>query len=444
MLSTLCTLSTLIFYKESPTFQNLQLLFLYVILFKAGIRFLPDGSVFTYDETIEMWQHRLRRYVCLERKFVLLMGFTIVSESGFDHTWIPNSFICDYMPSANGNFVKLYLYLMMSYQQPASSGELSVPALADCMECTENDVLRALHYWQREELLILKEKDGEILEIILCEPSSGNKTVSATAATVENSKEVSVGSASRKAAKIFTTEPLIQTEHPIPDKQNYTPLQAEALMKDAEIDHAISAVEQLLGEPVSPAHLQMILYFMCDIGFSAPLLVTLYETAVHKGKKKPNYIEAIGISWAKKGIETPEQAQEESASFSGRYALVSNAFGIRRSLAPAEREIIDSWDSYHFADNIIEEACRRTILQTGDANLNYASKILENWHRKQVVSLQDIEKCDKSYKHQKKNNGNTKKVIVGSKNQFQNFPQRTYTQNDYNSLERQLLQGQRN
>lgn len=372
------------------------------------------------------------------------MGFTIISESGCDYTRIPNSFICNYMPSANGNFVKLYLYLMMACQQPASVREFSVPSLADCMECTENDISRALHYWQREDLLILKEKDGEILEIILREPSSDNKTAPVAATTVaEDNTQAPVGSTGRPAAKPFVPAPLIQTEHPVPDKQNYTPLQAEALMKDEEIDHAISAVEKLLGEPVSPAHLQTILYFMCDVGFSAPLLVTLYETAVHKGKRKPNYIEAIGISWAKKGIETPEQAQQESSSFSGRYALVANTFGIHRSLAPAEREIIDSWDSYHFADNIIEEACRRTILQTGDTNLNYASRILENWHKKQVISLQDIEKCDESYKRQKKNSTNTKKVIV-NKNQFQNFPQRTYSQKDYNSLERQLLQGQKN
>lgn len=369
------------------------------------------------------------------------MGFTIVSESGCGYTRIPNSFICDYMPSANGNFVKLYLYLMMACQQPAATRELSVPSLADCMECTENDILRALHYWQREELLILKEENGEILGIVLREPFSGSNP--ASAATVENAAESTVADTDMPSERFSVPAPLAQSEHPIPDKQNYTPLQAEALMKDQEIDRAISAVEQLLGEPVSPAHLQMILYFMCDIGFSAPLLITLYETAIHKGKKKPNYIEAIGISWAKKGIETPEQAQEESSSFSGRYALVSNAFGIRRSLAPAEREIIDGWESYHFADNIIEEACRRTILQTGDANLNYASKILENWHKKQVVSLQDIEKCDESYKRQKRNSGNTKKIIV-SKNQFQNFPQRSYSQKDYNSLERQLLQGQRN
>ena len=350
------------------------------------------------------------------------MGFSITSDSENEYTQIPNSFICNYMPAANGNFVKLYLHLMMVCQQSVPARELSVSMLADCMECTENDILRALHYWQREGLLTLQERENTIFGISLCKPDSRREEKT---------------SPSPDPAEDSSTELLV------PDRQDYTPLQSEALMKDAEIDRAVSTVEQILGEPVSPAHLQTILYFMCDVGFSPALLAALYETAVQKGKKRPSYIEAIGISWAKKGIRTPEQAREESASFSGKYALVSRAFGIRRSLAPAECEIIDSWDSYHFSDSIIEEACKRTILQTGGANLHYASRILENWHKKNVITLQDIESCDASHKRQKRNTGTGKKIVV-SQNQFQNFPQRTYSQKDYHSLERQLLQGQRN
>lgn len=371
------------------------------------------------------------------------MGFCISSDSDKKYTQIPNLFIRNFMPSANGNYVKVYLYLMMIYQQTTSPAEeLSVTMLADHMECTENDIIRALHYWQREGLLKLEEAAGEIRALTLCEPTtvSGIGDASMTATAAESALPHVPGHLSLDTDTACSDE--LTTEHPVPDKQNYTPLQAEALMKDREIDRAITSVEQILGEPVSPAHLQIILYFMCDVGFSPALLVTLYETAVHKGKKKANYIEAIGISWAKKGIHTPEEAKEESASFNRHYVLVANAFGIRRTLAPAEREIIDQWDSYHFADSVIEEACRRTILQTGDANLNYASKILESWHKKNVVSLQDIEKCDESHRRQKKNEG-THRTVVVNKNQFQNFPQRAYSSGDYSSLERKLLQGQR-
>lgn len=369
------------------------------------------------------------------------MGFTITTEREAGFTQISNLFLHNYMPMANGNFVKIYLYLQMASQHPEDAGELSVSGLADQMECTENDIIRSLHYWQREGLIDLQEENGDIRRISLRELSQ--KTVSAHTASAVTAQEISAAEEPRQDKSPDKTADLSKTsEVSIPDKQTYTPLQAEALVKDVEINCTINAVEQLLGSPVSPAHLQTILYFMCDIGFSSELLVTLYETAVRKGKKQPQYIEAIGISWARKGITTPEEAREEAASFSGRYALVSRALGITRGLAPAERSIIDSWNPYHFADSIIEEACKRTVLQTGDTNLNYVSKILEDWHKKQVISLQDVEKCDESYKKQRRNHSEKKKS-VSQKNQFQNFPQRTYSQDDYNNLERQLLQGQK-
>ncbi len=160
-------------------------------------------------------------------------------------------------------------------------------------------------------------------------------------------------------------------------------------------------------------------------------------------KKKTNYIEAIGLSWASQGITTPQEAETESANFSGRYAIVARAFGIQGGLKPDQMKIVDGWEAYHFTDSIIAEACKRTVLQTGDANFPYLSKILKNWHKQQVNSLQDIEKCDESYKRQRKSTGASQKPAP-KKNQFQNFPQRAYSNQDFNALEKQLLQGRKN
>lgn len=387
------------------------------------------------------------------------MSFSILSGHDTGHTLVPDVFLEQYMPSADGSFVKLYLYLLMLYQQRRNDNQLSVSFLADRMECTEKDILRALRYWQREGLLEIKESQGEIENILLCEiiSSHGPETppkgivTSREIVSQENNPDTAKASASDDVIHTrWETDGVVRNLPPAaarsfdaPTKQTYTPMQAEALRKDSEIDGAIDAIEQLLGEPVSPAHLQTILYFMCDVGFSSELLVTLYRVATKKGKRKPNYIEAIGISWASQGITTPQEAENEAANFSGRYALVSKAFGIQGNLKPAQMEIIDSWEMYHFADNIIAEACKRTVLQTGDANFQYASKILENWHSKQVISLQDIEKCDESYKNKKKSTGNSGKPSA-KRNHFQNFPQRSYSANDYSSLEKQLLQSQKN
>lgn len=68
-------------------------------------------------------------------------------------TLIHNSFIENYMPEANGDYVKVYLYLAKCIQYQESG--LSISSLADRMDNTEKDVIRALQYWEKRNLLQL-------------------------------------------------------------------------------------------------------------------------------------------------------------------------------------------------------------------------------------------------------------------------------------------------
>ncbi len=354
------------------------------------------------------------------------MGFTISSEYTVDMTFIPNWFIRDYMPSANGNFIKMYLYLAMMCETPREETDLSVNSLADYLECTENDVLRALRYWQKEGLVSFTKEDGQITSIALLDHRD-----------TANSEAVASDDASSTSIWQRKEEP----DRPIPVRQHYTPSQAEALIKDQEIDQTISGVERMMGRTISATHLQMILYFMCDVGFTQEMILAMYQTALSKGKDSPKYIEAIGINWAKKGYKTLKQAKDESSEYRGIYHLVSKTLGIDRTLAPAERDVIDSWRDYDFPDEVLEEACRRTVLQTGTTNLKYVSGILEKWHAKHVTSLADIEKIDAEFQKKRKASASTqsKQKASTKKNQFQNFPQRTYSEEDYDNLEQKLM-----
>ena len=78
-------------------------------------------------------------------------------------TMLPDDFIDYYMPRANGDFVKIYLFLLRSVhaQTPAPT----ISSLADVFRLTERDVDRALRYWQEAGLLDLKYKGEELDEI---------------------------------------------------------------------------------------------------------------------------------------------------------------------------------------------------------------------------------------------------------------------------------------
>lgn len=361
------------------------------------------------------------------------MGFSLTNHFSQTTTQVSNLFIDKYMPHANGSFVKVYLFLLR--QAGSSSPILTIENMADMLSNTEADIMRALRYWENQGIITLSEKNGQIENICLLplvpdEPVPFSTAASFTESVQESAAAINEGKVPKNLH--------IETTPSLPERHNYSPLQAEALKKDAEIDSCLSMVEALLGTTLADSHMQLILYLMSDLGFSLELVITLYETALSRGKSKPRYIEAIALDWAGKGIHTSGEAEEEASSFNHTYTIVSKALGIKRTLAPAEKAIIDKWEVYHFPDAVLEEACNRTVLQSGDTNLNYTSKILEDWYNKGVTSLKDIEECDKSYFRQK--NSGTNRITSISKNKFQNFPQRDYSKTDYADLEKQLLQ----
>ena len=96
--------------------------------------------------------------------------FTLTTGASVGTTSISNIFLDEYMPGANGEYVKVYLYLLRSLGD--STRELSVIGLADVLDCTESDILRAFKYWEKQGLLKLEcNASNVLLGIYLCEPS---------------------------------------------------------------------------------------------------------------------------------------------------------------------------------------------------------------------------------------------------------------------------------
>ena len=78
--------------------------------------------------------------------------FTLTTGASVGTTSISNIFLDEYMPGANGEYVKVYLYLLRSLGD--STRELSVIGLADVLDCTESDILRAFKYWEKASIFV--------------------------------------------------------------------------------------------------------------------------------------------------------------------------------------------------------------------------------------------------------------------------------------------------
>ena len=78
-------------------------------------------------------------------------ALTLKNHFQGNSTIVENDFIDHYMASANGEYVKVYLLLLRHLN--ANSGNLSICGLADFLDCTEKDILRAFSHWSEEGLL---------------------------------------------------------------------------------------------------------------------------------------------------------------------------------------------------------------------------------------------------------------------------------------------------
>ena len=349
---------------------------------------------------------------------------------------LPNIFIDEYMPSANGDYVKVYLYLVRCMQDLQS--DITITAIADRLDNTEKDILRALSYWEKVGLLTLdKNADHEITAIALTNLSGSNCTDHAAAAS-----EACV-SAEPAPAPVQSVPESNRPAAPAPfAKPHYTESQINQITSDDEVKWMMNIIEVYLEHPLRPVDVQLIMYLYESLGFSRELIMYLYEYCISKGKKNASYIETVALAWHKEGIDTVEKAEASSAAYNSNYNAVAKAFGITNGLGAIHQQIINKWSvKYKFSCELMVEACNRTMLKTGKASFEYAESILESWFKQGVKSLKDIESLDAA--HKKSSSRSTaaekKPAAKTSTNKFNAFPQREYSESDYSDLEQKLM-----
>lgn len=401
-------------------------------------------------------------------------------------TSIHNTFIEKYMLHANGSYVKVYLYLSKCIQ--AGEEDLSISSLADQMENTEKDVIRALNYWEKQGLMRLtRGEDGEeILGIDVLNPdetlsaqeesrsfadlsagngdttgtsakrSSSNKDThsslagaasdshSATDASTDNDAKASEQkpehSKTTAASKAQTASPSISTVEARPKSSHKTiQVTTEQMNRLAENDDfcwTSNVVESYLGRPVKPKELQLITYLYDTLHFSSELILHLYEYCISLGKTSTSYIEKVAIAWDEKQVKTPDDAQNATIEYNTTYNAVSKAMALGRPLAAIEKDFVDRWQNQWSMDlSVILEACNRTLLKLQHGDFKYAEAIVERWHRSGVHTLADIQKADEAFANEKameraaKHNGSDSGTVQHKRSQAETA-----------ALERQLLQ----
>lgn len=346
-------------------------------------------------------------------------------------TVLDNEFIDHYMVRANGEYVKVYLLLLRHMNQ--SSGYLSVSELADLLECTEKDILRALRYWKSEGLL-------DYLDDTPDDPSPKSTAPSPAASSGLHDVQSGYMTSSIPADSVSDSAALAST----------TNIQQYRSRKErAEFKELLFVAEQYLGKTLSATDIDQITYFYDTLNMSAELIEYLIEYCVENGHKSMHYINKVALSWHEENITTVNLAKTSSFLYNKNCYCVLNAYGIKgRGPAASEIAYIRKWsEEYGFALEVILEACDRTMNSIHQPSFDYTDSILKRWKDKNVRQLKDIDAVDADYRKEKerakelakerKRQQQTQKPVSSQNNKFNNFDGRSY---DMNDLERRLVQ----
>ena len=382
-----------------------------------------------------------------------MTAINISSDIATSFTTVSDIFIDQYMPKANGEFVKVYLYLLRA--TGSGAGIATISEIADHFSNTEADIIRALNYWASEGILQVQTgADGQIIGINLCSLSvSGMQAAqsniqsavadnaaqnnlqngvvnNATQNNLQNSvvnnatqnilkngvvnnatqNNLQNGVVNNAAQNISTANIRMQdsvveklksqtTDKPASSQKEYTLDEIKEFRKNPDISELFFIIETYLKHTLSSTDTNMVLYWLDVLHFSTDLVEYLVEYCITKGHSSLRYMNKVALGWADAGIKTVDQAKDDAAAHSQIYYSVMKALGITgRNLVDSEVSLINKWvGEYGFDIELVKAACSKTISAIQKPSFEYTDSILANWRKKDVHTLKDVEVLDANF-----------------------------------------------
>ena len=343
-------------------------------------------------------------------------------------TSVSNVFTDEYMNKANGEFVKIYLHLLRMVSKIKNEPEeFSTEKIADHFGILESDVYRALSYWNDEEVLSLSFNDEGKIEGVLI--NNYIQTKAASSRVLHQDESVDVNMLAKASGESVAVPASTSKEFIVPVKKKRTASEITRLADDSRIKELCFLAEQYLSITLSPAATNSIIYMVEDLKLDSDLIEYLLES----GETSLSKIEKKAVAYAKRGITTLEDAKQEEM-FRGQITkAIYKIFG-EESPTPVKREIdfIRKWhDDFKFSDEIIIEACHRTMAHTHKGSFEYTDSILTNWYNNGALSKEAIEKLDDEHSKKQSSKFNKK----ASKKASKKIESHTY---DFKELEKKL------
>ncbi|MFA7532991.1 MAG: DnaD domain protein [Tissierellaceae bacterium] len=337
------------------------------------------------------------------------MSFTLeTTDMDLGDTPIENIFINDFMPMANGTYVKVYLLGYKYAHDKDEKLEITNQIIAKHLEIPLEDVLSAWDFW---------EKKGIIKKLDIKEESKHDykvKFLNLKQLYIKNNLRIfGLKDQEKKTSKTLGPKELIDA--------NQIPI----------INQMFNSIDDIMRRQTVVTEKQKILSWIEDYNMNPDVIEKAFRYGVErKGVRNINYVEGIIRNWYDDGLTNMDAVMEHFKTQDEkyyRYQRVLRALGMdKRSPSENDMKVIDKWfDEYKFSMEVVLKGCEGSS-KVANPNVNYIDGILSSWHKKGIKTVEDIEEKDKPQEKKPFTTSKTpQKKGSPIKTRFHNFEQRS-------------------
>lgn len=313
----------------------------------------------------------------------------------YSDTLVPDVFITEYLPSLEGDFVKVYIYCVFlgSRNKRASADDIA-KKLDMPPERVESAFIRL------EELGILKRTATDIV--------------------LNDLKEMEIKKLYRP--KITSTA----------DEA------AQSIERNKKRNKVIASINNAFFQgTMSPSWYTDIDAWFDKYQFDEDVMFALFKHCYdYKGLSRP-YITKVAESWHSKNIKNSfdlDKYSLESQKFKDIRSKVMKKLRKQGFLTEYEEAYLERWvNEYGYDFDIIEQALKRTTSAV-TPSFEYINSILTDWFKKGYKSKEEIIEAEGAWKSKSGAAGKTRQKVGAAIPQKGNFDQRKYDEDYFENL----------
>jgi len=311
----------------------------------------------------------------------------------FDDLNLPELFITEYLCNANGDYVKIYLYLLFLCKHGSDispldiSKQLSIPL---------QTIELGLKHWEEQGILIKKKSSYEIVDL----------------------KKIAVNN-------LYTPKLTSSPEQAI-----------ENMDKNIKQNKVIDEINKEFFQGVmSPIWFNRIDNMFHKYLFDEEVMIALFRYCYDRGALHQNYMKTVADSWFNNHIRTMSDLESYYLTLDATKKIqkkISKKLGITRNLNEYEEAFIDKWTKdYNYPMEVLELALKKT---SGKSNISfeYIDSIISDWHDKKLGTIEDVT----SYLEQQKKKAKAIQTLSQKTNPDQISLTKFFdNQNQYNDID---------